>query len=328
MVAKRNSIVKVEKEVLCTINGFTIYKDNIYEVVDRGEDYSAPTGMIELGVSKFPIKENADWIVIRFDNHLKAFDTGFYEGSPCYKNMPSDYVTKEVKKRCKMIRDPFEFIRGKGITAHNNDSFWCEYAVELFPGKIFNTSDPTDVFELYIAILSKGLVPLQFVGDPAYIDSMYCIKDREYIIDNEFENIDKEADALTTFGTLILTQEGQQKLSNILLWIDYINSPDIDIKYLKKNVLTCIKDPSKLDKFNKAVEYAEDPDNYQVMKHYAMLSTLQYSNVLVKKASGFYYKNYSLGPNLKQTAEKMITDEYLQTILPEMIESLEMVMTV
>lgn len=327
-MAKKDSLVKVEKELLCTVNGFSIYKDSIYEVVDRGDDFSAPTGMIELGVSKFPIKENADWVVVIYDNHLKAYDTGFYEGSPCYRNMDKDWVTKEVKRRCKFIRDPFEFVRGKGITMHNNDAFWTSYAVELFPGKIFNTSREVDVFELYIALLAKGVVPTQHKGDPSYIDSMYCIKDRDYMIDSESESIDKEAEAMTTFGTLIGTQEGTQKLSNILLWIDYINSPDIDIKYLKKNVLSCIKDAARLDKFNKAAEFAEDPENYQVMKNYGMLSTLQYANVLTRKPTGFYFKNYALGANLKQTAEKMITDEYLQSIMPELIESLENVMTV
>ena len=160
-----------QDESIIQLKGLTIKKNTLYKVTGR-PDLDAPKVLLELGISKYPDEGAINSVGMRFIEDSSGlgtgvYDTGFYTSSPCYIGIPADDVKKMVTSLRKNIVEPFELLRGSRdytLTDHQNLEFWDKYTVNIWDGLVLDTSQPEQLFNLYMIVHSNHVEPSIVTG--------------------------------------------------------------------------------------------------------------------------------------------------------------------
>ena len=225
------------KKLLATVGGMKIYSDSIYVITGK-MDEEAPSGYQERGISKTPFPGNKTVSCCGWDKDLRVYDTGFFINSACYKGYSLEDKKNEMDMRIKNIRYPFEETVNEDLDQKNFD-FWDSYRIDLYDGRLFYTNDVRDLFELYIAILSKSLTPKEEDGNPMYVESYYCVEDKTTAVDIRKQRQIDKADILYEFMNKLKGSEAERKsIYDLLLYLDIIYSVELDqsmVQYIFTN---------------------------------------------------------------------------------------------
>lgn len=312
------------KKTIISVRGLDIKSDSIYKVVGK-PDNTAPSGFVELGVSKLPSEGIGDSVGCRFvqrgqDPQEGLFDTGFYLESPCYSSV-SDTAAKEmVKSLNKHVVEPFEKIYGKGKLNHNNHEFWKDYRVFLTDGKIFSTSSVEDLLGLYIAMNSFQLTPKTDIGNPAFNDSNYCVEDKDRVRTINQERADNAITAISKFGDLVKTNK--DLLVQVLQYIKVngiTNKTDVSVmngafyEWLNRN-------NENAQVFIKAVDLAQNKDTEDVIPLYIKLQKAIRQREVSTEGGYLMYKGKRLGADLKTAAFNLNSKKDLEDAKLAIIE--------
>lgn len=305
---------KNEQSIIFTIKGteeeFHIRKNTIYKVEGRFDD-NAPSGLQTLGVSKIPFAGNGDKVMCRFDEGAGVFNTGFYPNSKCYSSLDRSEAEKLAKQAYNNIGKPFSDLTNNDISQFNND-FWDNYIVTLNDSTIlFDTNNPSDLFRMYVAILSRKLVPEELEGDPHYGDAFYRLIDTTSA--SEFKN-EYDLDLMKSTAAFVTLlggdEESVQGAKDIAIYLGFYDGSDVSNEYLMLAFNHYLKEAAaNIKSFNRVYTMYHDPVECEILKVCRMLAILTLRGKVSTTKQGISLKGKILGKDRKVIAEKAVINK-------------------
>lgn len=296
-----------EKKVLANVYGFKILSDTIYKVIGK-TDTSAPIPFVERGISKVPFEGNKTVVYCPYDNIKKVYDTGFYVASKCFFGEDPNVIKQEVALRVKNILKPYEQVTNTN-PIQSNEEFWDNKSADLWTGRYFNTSNPVELFELYIALLSKSLTPKDKEGDPDYSFSMYCVEDKALSGDNlKTRKVKREEVSFKYMSAMKGSIYERNCMIDILLFAGVIDNPEIietDYYTLRLSDYLDAK-VTNLEYLCDVIERASRQESEEVFKIYRMLYVLNIRGSISRDREGYRMNSTIIGQDLKAIADLMV----------------------
>ena len=299
-----------EKKVLADVYGFKILSDTIYKVVGK-IDTSAPTPFVERGISKVPFEGNKTVVSCLYDNIKNVYDTGFYTASKCFFGEDQNVVKQEVANRVKNILKPYEQITNTN-PIQSNEEFWDNKSIDLWTGRYFNTSNPVELFDLYIALLSKSLTPKDREGDPDYAFSMYCVEDKALSGDNlKTRKVKREEISFKYMSAMKGSIHERNCMIDILLFAGVIDNPEIiETDYYTLRLSDYLDGKvTNLEYLCDVMERASRADGEEVFRIYRMLYVMNLRGHISRDKEGYKLNSMVIGQDLKAVADLMVKNK-------------------
>lgn len=313
-MAKRNfDELQDSKRLLATVGGMKIYSGSIYVITGK-MDEEAPSGYQERGISKTPFPGNKSVTCCGWDKDLRVYDTGFFINSACYKGYSMEEKKAEMELRIKNIRNPFEESVNGDLDQKNFD-FWDSYRIDLYDGRLFYTDDVRDLFELYIAVLSKSLTPKEEDGNPLYVESYYCVEDKTTAVDIRKQRQIDKADILFDFMSRLKGSEiEKQSIYNLLLYLDIIHSVDLDpsmVQYVFTNWIDAKN--TNVDMYKEASSRFLSDDasseGMQIIKFHRMIKEMVEGLAISISSDGLYLNGELIGADAVSASMALVQNK-------------------
>ncbi len=306
------------RQLLFSVDGFEVYSNSVY-VIEGKPDYTAPSGFVEKGVTALPSADISKTypgpFVPAFENSTEGvWDTGFYDLSPCYSNLPEKDRATISKGRKKYVLDKYKaFIGDIDALDHKDHKGWNKFKFILHLDRLMNTSNPKDLMDLYMSIHMGVLCPKGKERDHKYSQASYTVVDkmkqtaiRSTIKLSRFE-------AIETFS--LMWANDRTKLTDILRYIGVSFSDSIGKGDLAAIFDDHIAKADNIERFNNIVEKAESTEGYTEIKLYRSLKELSVrgNGILTKSPGGkYFYKGFEIGPDLFASAKNInMSKEFL-----------------
>jgi len=294
-------------DILFEVNGLKIRSNSVYQVVGLNDD-TAPEAFKQFGTSKLPNPDIGELKMCHFDTVTNTYDTGLFAGSACYRGVSPEEAKMQVSLREKYILKPYEHIIGAGKLDHNNLDFWDNYSAFLKEGKAFFTSDISQLFELYVLIQSKNIIPKHLEGSPEYPNAMYCIEDQKQVVDIGQKRTEDKMEAISVFNGLI--EDDNERLLYVLQWIK-LDVEGFDARSIKTMFWEFIEDPKHLYRaeiFLSTSKGSYEEKTYETLRIFYKLNLLLKRNRLTKSPTGYVIEGYDLGLNLNDAAQNLVNN--------------------
>lgn len=304
------------KEIV-NIFGFSIRENSLYEVKEK-LDPNAPDGFREHETSKLLINavDNEEPAAI-WNSTIGVWDTGLFLESPFLRGaVPNLEARKKVVESLEeYIVNPIVSLKGDkalDITS-NNDSYWNNYRISVRRGKGFNTSEPEELFQLYILVLTKRLTPKDMVSHPEFNQSQYVILDKEQANKVDSDKAVREIRAYELFGALKSSK--RDYLINILEFVGLrgVNqkTEDSTLSIAFKNFIEDrLQGVQNANEFIKLAE-AKDKNTKDKIHVYGRLKEYVSKGVIERRAKDLYIEDTFIGASLRGAAESIVSDKEL-----------------
>lgn len=316
MASKNQQSSKETKDII-EVNGLVIKSDTLYRVSNK-LDMDAPDGFIREGTSKIPSEGVGNIITCKYveiNDREGVYDTGFFAGSPCYRGKTDAEQKSIIATLKKHIVKPFEDFYGKpDVLSHLNLDFWDNYTVEIFDGRVFNTNEPKDLLDLYIALRSYDLTPVGQEGNPAFARADYMIKDSDSALSIAKQRALDRMEALTNFG--ILLKEDPKLASHLLKALDAIR-PNVSMEERElKITLTmwlekAITNPERFLSFYNKLETESGKDEIILLSN---VKKLILSRKIRKEGREYLYDSNVIGSDVINIVKNLQKNEELSDI--------------
>jgi hypothetical protein len=314
--------VKAADDFELTVHGFKLKGNTIYQVIPK-PDEDAPDGFRRERTTKM-LSPRIDEIVGCIKNpQTNTWDTGFYEHSPCYKHLPFEEREITVAKAVKNIKEPIENIYG-GVDklGQNNDEFWDDYAIRLKNGRIFNTNEPKDMLDLYIAILHGSLAPKELASTERFRDASYCVVNKNEVIDRKLSKDLNYNKAVGNFFALL--ENDKPTLVGILNYIGLPARIDTDEVTLNNTVTNYLKNKQSgeqnTEMFLEAFKAAKTDEGKKEIQIYQQLKELAKKGIVKKEGTLYILGDSKLGASFKIAAKTVAGDQKLQEKLIDLLD--------
>lgn len=306
-------------EVIVVLDGLAIKTNSLYQIQNK-PDPNAPSGFVEEGTTKLPSIGIGETIPCRFVESSKntgagIFDTGLFPQSPMYATRDKREVEEIIGKLNTFIVEPYERLHGEGILDHKNIEFWSSYGVNLYEKRMFNTSNPTDLLDLLIAVTSFNLTPKGQEGHPKYRGSAYIVVDKDNARSIDSTRANDFIDAVSGFGTLLSTN--RTLLLGILRYAGLQGvTKDIKDDTLKPLFNDWVKSSNENTKtFLSYVARTEKSEGRDEIMLFSKLYDLALKHTIKKDPMGsYYYNDTTLGTDLKSAAKNLAYNPELEEI--------------
>lgn len=298
------------RSLLAEVNGLRIYKDTLYVITGK-KDESAPTGMVDMGISKMPFPGNRSTCLCRFDRDSNVYDTGFYLNSLCYRGWDQKQKEAECERRIRNIMTPYMEVVNNPLD-QSDLSFWDNKTVALYSGRTFNTNDPIQLFELYIAMTSFSLTPKELDGDPRFMSSMYCVEDKSVSVDIKALRAQYKVDSFTKFNTSLSgTQIERDFILDLCLYLDIITRVDLEDDGFYKYQFSdwCDREPSNVELFVEAYNRFMEEDAREIPRFHRMIRHLVSKGIIKTTSDGLNLDGFLLGKDMKGAAMRLAADK-------------------
>lgn len=320
---------KTKKSV--DIFGYTLdlSDDIIYQVVPK-YDADAPDGFKNSRTTKY-LDDNVGVNTVEaiWNEDVGIWDTGLHEGSPVLNTMEPSKRKSFVDTVQKYIVEPFEKRYGEGKLDPKdiNSSYWnfvndSSFHVDLRNGKLFKTSDPQHVLQLFICLVNNSLAPKEHEDLPQYNSAQFCIENRDKARDIEQE---KDALQVDTIGKFYTLKSNPQVLHLILNYIGLKgvtkDTPDTTVNQLFKHFTENKRDGySNQKNFLEAADMSEKPKGMKQLGFYKSLQTLVKKGVVTKDRDQYVLGDAELGNSLKEASKLAAEKAAVSKLITEHLE--------
>lgn len=306
--------VKPSDSFSVTVHGFEIKSNSIYQVIPK-PDEDAPDGFRKERTTKILSPRIGEIVGCVKNAQTNTWDTGFYIYSPCYKNLPMDDREEIASNVVKNIKEPIENLYGGTERLdQNNDEFWDDYSFELKNGGIFNTSDPKDLLNLYMAVLHRALAPKKDASESAYREAKYCVVNKDEVIDRKLQKDLNYNKAVGSFWVLL--ENNKSKLLNVLSYLG-LQADEKTSEATLSNVVTNFlqhkqNGDQNVDIFLDAFAKAKTTEGYKEISLFKELKDLAKKGIVTKEAGSYMLAGKTLGATFKIAASVVANDQSLQ----------------
>jgi hypothetical protein len=315
--------VSLSKDFKFEVNGIVIQSDTLYEIIPK-PDYDAPDGYQEYGTTKLLHPQVSNKICCVFNSRSKVWDTGFYENSPCYRNLSPDIVKQNVQVLKDRVVEPLERLLGKGRLDHttNNNDFWDNWSADLRKGLVLNSSIPDELLTLYIIARHNFVAPKDNSSNPQYRKAQYCIVNKA-----EVTNLKQERKfnlSRATSQGFDLMKNNREKLDIILSYLGITSTSISDDMTLNTVITNYLEDKKQgtqnVKSFLSALDQSSTDNGYMELYLYTIVKKLYKKKQITKEGLDYYFKDTNLGKTFKSAAKLALLNNDLQVDLIEKAE--------
>jgi hypothetical protein len=311
-----------EDYLIVSVNGLDIQANSLY-IIEPKLDPSAPDGLVKLGTSKIPSEGIGNTVGCKFidngqGNGTGLYDTGFYPESACYKTTNDNEKKTTLESLNKYLVEPFEKLQNvHGVLEPSNFTFWDNLSISLYEGRVFNTANVMDLFELYVAVRSGDLTPSGKEGAPQFSGSDYVIKNNKQSMSTLQQRTLSRFEAISGFSTLLGTKEPD--LINLLRFLGVIKT---SLKPQKPELTTSFniwldKDVQNPDSFNRAYTKLNTEEGKEEIILTVQVKKLVERGTIKKQGQYLVYNNVELGMDSKSTVKALLENADLSDIKEE-----------
>lgn len=306
--------IKPAENFKVVVNGFEIESGKIYQVTPK-PDEDAPDGFRKERTTKVLSPRITESIGCVKNAQTNTWDTGFYEYSPCYKHLPMNQREEIVKNIVKNIKEPIENLYGgTNKLDQNNDAFWDEYSFELRNGEIFNTAEPKELLNLYMAILHRSLAPVKDASHTSYREAKYCVINKDEVINRKLSKDLNYNKAIGNFWTLY--ENDKPKLIDVLGYLGLHATESTNEATLNNIVSNYLKNKQSGDQnveiFLETFKKAKTEEGKAEIKLYGNLKDLAKKGVIIKEGTDYMLAGKPIGSTFKIAASVVAKDQELQ----------------
>lgn len=308
------------------INEFDLKLDTIYQVMPK-YDGSAPDGWRKERTTKALAPWGRNIEGIPFNDHKKVWDTGLYESSPSLSNRREEEVNDILSFVEKNIVRPLEDnLYGEGALDHKDvkDSFWLDYSIDLYNGRIFNTSDPRQLLDLYLCILHGKLCPKgKAESSPYYPFAQFTVENKEHSRSVQQENELLTVEAMGEFYSMLNNNKDRLKLVMNYVGVNIPVKASDGVYTTSFTSFINHRDNSRFNKeeFIEASKKAKEKEGYQELYFYDILGKLFKKKIVTREREFFMFEGTELGTSLKEAARKVAKETTIQAELLKHIEN-------
>lgn len=303
---------------------FSIKANTIYKVTTK-VDPEAPDGFVEHKTTKVIHPDVTTSVGAPYDVGMEAWNTGFYKSSPCLRGMSDEQKEAIIKVLTEHIVKPVEAIKGEGRLSHDkSNEFWDSFRIPLGTEIVFNTANPIELLQLYLAILGKNLAPKEMENHPNFKKAQFCVVNNEDAVSVKQERDLEKLEANGLFYTLY--QSDKDKLFKLMDYLGIVSSDKTDMATLSSAFMAHLEDKSPsgyqnskifIDTFNKfSTERGE-----QELYLYGILKELYKKNIVRVVRGEVYLDDISLGNSFKLAAEAAAQDLEITKKLVELSQN-------
>lgn len=319
----KNKPMTEDKEMF-NVHGFTVKANSTYVIKDK-RDMDAPTGYIKAGITKLPSKGVSESFQVNFvsrDNgRTGIWDTGFFEYSPCYRDLDNSSTKPIVAALKKNLLTPYRQAVGNATAfEQENEEFFKKSNFKVYTGKTYNTSDPIEAMELYFGLMTYQVTPKGQEGNTIYDDSSYIVVDINKDANIKDERALGKFTAIGAFSAML--KADKERLISILNYSGMTFAKGIDDTTLI-GMFNDYLEGSNEDRtinFNALVEETESKDGLEKLFLYKTLKEQYVKGGKVSKVSGLYfYDDVEIGSDLKNAALNVTKQSKLIHIKKELL---------
>ena len=306
-------------------------KDTIYEVTSK-YDADASDGFKNNRTTKL-LDDDAgkNTVSAVYDTITGLWDTGLYKESPMYRGLNETQRNELANQVEELIVKPFERVYGEGkLDPRDPDSEYWNYVdkhrsfkVDLYKGKIFNTSEPRELLQLFICVANKDLAPREFESAPMFRNAQFCMEDKKKVQDTRVEEEILETEASGQFFNLL------DKPDTLKLILNYIGLRNVNTK--DKGLANSLfrrfigdKQQSYQNKklFLDAVKLNSEKKGKKEIEYYTSIDTLINKGKIQKMDGTYFAGEVELGVNLKAAAVKASGNTKIQLQIDKLLEEI------
>lgn len=274
-------------------------------ILDHKLDGNAPDALKKIEATKFPFTGSGVMDCVFFDATKNLYDTGFYEASFCLQNYTEAEKTEWVKTYNKQIKAPFEALRNIDLSPNESNDFWKTYRYEAYVNKEFDTSNPSDLFELF-QIIIQGVACEKTERNPFYRSSaQFTISNPLAVKTKSKERTKlrlKSIESLTT-----LADSDKDKLDLVLQFVGREDTTKVSADDLKLMYFEIINDKNSgidfCERFLDACDEYETKAGQDKMEFFHIIKKLYNLREIKKDKRGFVTKHGEfLGITLQDAA--------------------------
>lgn len=295
--------------------------------IKLGEKYildHIPDPNSQVKTKKFPFNGSGVMDCVNFDLQKNVFDTGFYEGSFCLQAYSAAEREELVPLYIAQIKKPFEEFRNENLDHSVNNLFWEKYRYEAYVNKVFDTSKPDELFELF-QIIIQGLAIDKNERNPFYKQNAQFIVTNPQITKNK--NKEKSKIKLDAIQKLAVLADGDKdKLDLILNFVRGEATNKVDKDDLKLIYFEVINDPKSgadfAERFVEACEEYETESGKDKMEYFHAVKELEKLRKIKKDRRGYVTEQGVFLGNTPQDIAKfcLVTDSAQSKAIQELIE--------
>ncbi len=326
MNKNKKTMAKSERKFLFSINDFDVHSDSVYVVNDK-RDLDAPSGYINVGVSKLPSRGVGETFQVRFESRdngrTGVWDTGFDEYSPCYKSRSIEEARSVVKGLKTNLLTPYRKVIGvEDAFEKTNEAFFLKTRFHIYSGKTYNTNDPVDLMELYFGLLTNQLTPKGQEGNSKFNDSSYIVIDINKNMTTKVSRTIEKFKAIGSFQGML--KADRERLMSILEYTGTSFSNTVDdntlITMFSEYLDGGVKD-NRVEIFNGLVDETETESGMEKVYLYRALKLeSKKPNTKITKSGGVYfYDGMELGPELKSSVENITKNSKLAGVKRDLL---------
>lgn len=307
------------------VNGIEIQNNSLYQIIPK-PDPDAPDGFVKFETSKLLMKGIKESAPCSFNEYKKVWDTGFYAQSPCYTGMKPEDVKTKVDVLIENILTPYEQLMGEGTLNHRqeNNQFWDDFGGDLYNGKVYNTGDPKELLELYMAILHFNVVRPEDKSQPFARKAKYCVVNRDAVTSLKEQKSANKAEAIGNYYTLL--NNNKESLLNVLEYLGIITNRKTEDRTLTNIVMEFFEakkeGSNNIKRFLEVVKKTNNPKGKEELKVFTCLTELRRKREIVEQYGELYLDGSVLGSNLKDATARVIADKDLKIKVVQAIEKL------
>lgn len=283
-------------------------------------DLDAPDGFQKHGTSKLLMKGIAEPFSINFDEDLQMWDTGFDQIHPINSKIPSASKDAVVKGYITNIKQPFEKRFNKDLSSTEDNTFWPEYIVDVYKGRKLDTSNIKDLLDLYL-ILKNGMACNEKEKDYFLKKARYNIKNTKQVKNVEEKRQETKFDAIGLLKVMLDSFDAKKDdtIYTILEWINVPNLRGADKDTVKRVVVKQLDNEKTgydmARRFLDAYEMTKSKSDKVIMENFSVLNKLLQKRKIQYKRQQYFIGDILIGNNLKEGAQKLLSDEELIDIV-------------
>ena len=311
---------------LFKVGGFTVRQDSKYVLKDK-RDMDAPSGYIQVGVTKLPSKGVSEsfqvkWISSDASGKHGVWDTGFDAYSPCYKDVTRADAEIISAGLVESLLEPYRTATGNPLAfekTNGDHTFFDGLNFKIYSGKTYSTSDPKDAMEVYFGLLTGQMTPKGQEGNTKYNDSSYVLVDIDMDHKVKDERAISKFSAIGAFTAMLISDK--ELLYSMLTYLGITISKSIDettlIGMFNDKLESNIDDIAT--SFNRLVEESKTKPGREKLVIYSILKDKALKGKLEKVSGIYFYDEVEIGADLKNAAEAISKNSKLANVKKQLL---------
>jgi len=303
----------MSKEVTFKVANTEITIGNQYEVTGK-LDMDAPDGFRQHNTTKYLARGTGELHCVPFSEEQGVWDTGFDVDSPCNEDINPDIREELVKTYVTHIQKPYEKKYPKKLTSSDvPDSFWKDYMVDVYKGRVFDTNNIKDRLDLFIILQHYRVCEK---GDKSYKTRFahYNIENKEKLKSVKQTRNTNKRTAIAKFDTLL--SGNKEDLYTVLEWLGFGSIRNSQASALEDLVMDWFENEDygfqNIQNFLDTCALMSNEERKEEMEMFSVLNKLRNRGKLKFERQEFSLNGEPLGNSLKDIAKRSTTDAELR----------------